>query len=58
MTALLGHPHAVVREAAGEGLVELGGAAVSALRHASARARPDRRSLYTDVLDRIGAGEH
>ncbi|MFI6860540.1 HEAT repeat domain-containing protein [Streptomyces sp. NPDC050421] len=57
VAALLGHPHAVVREAAAEGLVELGGAAVPALRHASARARPDRRSLYADVLERIGAGE-
>lgn len=55
VTGLLGHPHAVVREAAAEGLVELGGAAVPALRHATARARPDRRSLYTDVLERIGA---
>lgn len=58
VTALLGHPHAVVREAAAEGLVGLGGAAVPALRHATARARPDRRSRYTEVLDRIGAGEH
>ncbi|MGW6206997.1 hypothetical protein ACWF9B_25565 [Streptomyces sp. NPDC055089] len=32
--------------------------AVPALRHATARARPDRRSRYTEVLDRIGAGEH
>ncbi|TXS47328.1 HEAT repeat domain-containing protein [Streptomyces sp. OR43] len=56
VTELLGHPHAVVREAAAEGLVGLGGAAVPALRHATARARPDRRSRYTEVLDRIGAG--
>ncbi|MFI5770712.1 HEAT repeat domain-containing protein [Streptomyces sp. NPDC051658] len=58
VTGLLGHPHAVVREAAAEGLVELGGAAVPALRNATAHARPDRRSLYTEVLDRIRAGEH
>lgn len=58
VTALLGHPHAVVREAAAEGLVGLGGAAVPALRRATARARPDRRSRYTEILDRIGAGEH
>lgn len=58
VTGLLGHAHAVVRETAAEGLVELGGAAVPALRHAAARARPDRRSRYTDVLERIGAGEH
>ncbi|WP_406098437.1 HEAT repeat domain-containing protein [Streptomyces sp. NBC_01013] len=56
VTTLLGHPRAVVREAAAEGLVELGGAAVPVLRHAAARARPDRRSRYTDVLDRIGEG--
>ncbi|MFG3139516.1 HEAT repeat domain-containing protein [Streptomyces sp. NPDC048211] len=56
VTALLGHPHAVVREAAVEGLVGLGPAAVPALRHAAARARPDRRCRYTQVLDRIGAG--
>ncbi|MFJ6435728.1 HEAT repeat domain-containing protein [Streptomyces sp. NPDC091416] len=58
VTALLGHPHAVVREAAAEGLVGLGGAAVPALRRATARARPDRRSRYTEVLDRIAAGGH
>ncbi|MFD7492887.1 HEAT repeat domain-containing protein [Streptomyces sp. NPDC059832] len=58
VTGLLGHPHAVVREAAAEGLVELGGAAVPALRNAAAHARPDRRCLYTEVLDRIRAAEH
>lgn len=57
VTGLLGHPHAVVREAAAEGLVTLAGAAVPALRNAAAHARPDRRSRYTDVLDRIRAGE-
>ncbi|MEE1746964.1 HEAT repeat domain-containing protein [Streptomyces sp. JV184] len=57
VTGLLGHPHAVVREAATEGLVTLAGAAVPALRNAAAHARPDRRSRYTDVLDRIRAGE-
>ncbi|MFE6665450.1 HEAT repeat domain-containing protein [Streptomyces sp. NPDC057697] len=55
VTGLLGHPHAIVREAAAEGLVTLAGAAVPALRHAAAHARPDRRSRYTDVLDRIRA---
>ncbi|MFG3528449.1 HEAT repeat domain-containing protein [Streptomyces sp. NPDC047917] len=57
VTDLLGHPLAVVRRAAAEALVELGGAAVPALRRAAAHARPDRRSRYTDVLDRIRAGE-
>ncbi|MFF3177252.1 HEAT repeat domain-containing protein [Streptomyces sp. NPDC057900] len=57
VTGLLGHPHATVRDAAAEALAGLGGAAVPALRHAAARARPDRRSQYTDLLDRIAAGE-
>ncbi|WP_326764722.1 HEAT repeat domain-containing protein [Streptomyces sp. NBC_01591] len=56
VTGLLGHPHPVVRETAADGLVEMGGPAVPALRKAAARARPDRRTLYTDVLDRIRAG--
>ncbi|MGW2181765.1 HEAT repeat domain-containing protein [Streptomyces sp. NPDC001732] len=58
VTGLLAHPHAVVRGAAAEGLVELGGAAVPALRKAAARARPDRRSRYTSVLDRIRTSEN
>lgn len=33
----------------------LGGSAVPALRHAAARAR---RARYTDLLERIGAGEY
>ncbi|MFD0628050.1 HEAT repeat domain-containing protein [Streptomyces sanglieri] len=57
VTGLLGHPHPVVRETAADGLVELGGPAVPALRKAAAHARPDRRTLYTDVLDRIRVGE-
>ncbi|MFD8825653.1 HEAT repeat domain-containing protein [Streptomyces sp. NPDC059605] len=57
VTGLLAHPHAVVRGAAVEGLVELGPAAVPVLRKAAARARPDRRSRYTSVLDRIGNPE-
>ncbi|MFD8026883.1 HEAT repeat domain-containing protein [Streptomyces lavendulae] len=55
VTGLLGHPHPAVRKAAAEGLVGMGRAAVPALRHASVHARPDRRSLYTVVLDRIRA---
>ncbi|MFD4137613.1 HEAT repeat domain-containing protein [Streptomyces sp. NPDC058572] len=56
VTALLDHAHPVVRRAAAEGLVSLGEAAVPTLTHAAARARPDRRRLYTDVLDRIELG--
>ncbi|MFI6698406.1 HEAT repeat domain-containing protein [Streptomyces sp. NPDC050509] len=51
----LAHPHPVVRTAATEGLVTLGARAVPALRRAAGHARPDKRSLYTDVLDRITA---
>ncbi|MFJ4900301.1 HEAT repeat domain-containing protein [Streptomyces sp. NPDC088727] len=58
VTGLLGHPHATVRDAAAEALAGLGGAAVPALRHAAAHARPDRRSRYTDLLDRIEADGH
>ncbi|MFG2599807.1 HEAT repeat domain-containing protein [Streptomyces sp. NPDC048462] len=58
VTGLLGHPHATVRVAAAEALAELGGTAVPVLRHAAARARPDRRSLYTDILARIEADGH
>ncbi|MFJ1675999.1 HEAT repeat domain-containing protein [Streptomyces sp. NPDC088251] len=54
VTGLLAHPRPVVRRAAAEGLIGMGGAAVPALRHAAAHARPDRRSVYTSVLDRIG----
>ncbi|ATZ28961.1 HEAT repeat protein [Streptomyces lavendulae subsp. lavendulae] len=58
VTGLLGHPHPAVRKAAAEGLVGMGTAAVPALRHAAGNARPDRRPLYTVVLDRIrAAGE-
>lgn len=55
VTALLGHPHPVVRRAAAEGLVTVGTPAAPALRRAADHARPDRRSLYTDVLERITA---
>ncbi|MEU6015895.1 HEAT repeat domain-containing protein [Streptomyces sp. NPDC047515] len=54
VTALLAHPHPVVRRTAAEGLAGMGEAAIPALRRAAAHARPDRRSLYTDLLDRIG----
>jgi hypothetical protein len=57
VTALLDHTHPVVRRAAAEGLLVLGEAAVPTLTRAAARARPDRRRLYTDVLDRIDRAE-
>lgn len=53
IVALLTHPHAGVRRAAAAGLAEVGSPAVPALRHAAGRARPDRRHLYTAVLERI-----
>lgn len=53
VAALLEHPHAVVREAAAQGLLTLGTPAVPTLRRAADHARPDRRSVYTDVLHRI-----
>ncbi|GAA1364434.1 HEAT repeat domain-containing protein [Streptomyces beijiangensis] len=53
LTALLEHPHPVVRKAAAEGLLRMGAPAVPALRHAAARARPDKRSLYTGLLDEL-----
>ncbi|MFF3210168.1 HEAT repeat domain-containing protein [Streptomyces sp. NPDC002886] len=57
VTGLLEHPHPVVRRAAAEGLVGMGAPAVPALRRAVVHARPDRRSLYADVLERITAGQ-
>ncbi|WP_405568787.1 HEAT repeat domain-containing protein [Streptomyces sp. NBC_01167] len=53
VTALLEHPHPVVRTAAADGLTLWGTPAVPALRHALDHARPDKRSVYRDVLDRI-----
>ncbi|QHZ00171.1 hypothetical protein SSPS47_34295 [Streptomyces sp. S4.7] len=55
VVALLGHPHPAVRAAAVDGLAHLGGRAVPALRHAADHARPDKRSAYAAVLDRITA---
>lgn len=57
IVALLGHPHPAVRGAAADGLLHLGRRAVPALRHTADHARPDRRSVYTSVLDRITATE-
>ncbi|MGW7053991.1 HEAT repeat domain-containing protein [Streptomyces sp. NPDC054887] len=53
VTALLDHPHPVVRGAAREGLLLMPGPATAALRHATGHARPDKRHLYADVLDLI-----
>jgi HEAT repeat protein len=53
LVRLLDHAKPVVGRAARDALVGFGGAAVPVLRRAAARARPDRRSLYTDVLAEI-----
>ncbi|MET4921750.1 HEAT repeat domain-containing protein [Streptomyces sp. PSRA5] len=55
IVALLDHPHPVVRGAAVDGLLRLGRRAAPTLRHTADHARPDRRSVYTSVLDRIMA---
>ncbi|MGW4627323.1 HEAT repeat domain-containing protein [Streptomyces rubiginosohelvolus] len=56
LVRLLDHAKPTVRRAAREAVVGFGGAAVPALRRAEAHARPDRRSLYTEVLARITEG--
>ncbi|MET7459859.1 HEAT repeat domain-containing protein [Nonomuraea sp. NPDC005501] len=53
LVGLLTHSHPVVRRAACDGLVLLGAPAIPALRYAAGRARPDRRQLFTSVLERI-----
>ncbi|MQY08841.1 HEAT repeat domain-containing protein [Actinomadura macrotermitis] len=55
LVGLLTHARPPVRRAAGQGLVLLGAAAVPALTHAAGRARPDRRPVYTGVLEAIAA---
>ncbi|MEU2393406.1 HEAT repeat domain-containing protein [Streptomyces sp. NPDC007369] len=55
VTRLLEHSRPAVRRAAAEGLIAVGAPAVPALRRAAVRVRPDKRSLYTEVLDRIAA---
>ncbi|MEV6521910.1 HEAT repeat domain-containing protein [Longispora sp. NPDC051575] len=54
LVELLSHPHPTVRRASAAALELIGPAAVPALRHAAGRARPDRRAVYTAVLDRLG----
>ncbi|MGO1022580.1 HEAT repeat domain-containing protein [Streptomyces rubiginosohelvolus] len=53
LVRLLDHAKPMVRSAARDAVVGFGGAAVPALRRAEAHARPDRRSLYTEVLAQI-----
>jgi HEAT repeat protein len=50
---LLTHSHPTVRRATADGLVLLGAQAIPALRHAAGRARPDKRHLYTTVLEKL-----
>lgn len=50
---LLTHSHPAVRRATSDGLVLLGAPAIPALKHAAGRARPDKRHLYTTVLEKI-----
>ncbi|MFD0903615.1 hypothetical protein, partial [Actinomadura sediminis] len=57
LVALLGHARPVVARDAREALVRLGETAVPALRHAEGRARPDRRHVYTGLIDRIREAE-
>ncbi|WP_326586324.1 HEAT repeat domain-containing protein [Streptomyces sp. NBC_01294] len=57
VTGLLEHPHPVVRRTAAEGLISLGTPAIPALRHAADHVRPDKRSLYTAVLEQIVTAE-
>ncbi|MEU1192756.1 HEAT repeat domain-containing protein [Streptomyces sp. NPDC005859] len=53
LTGLLEHSHPAVRTTAAKGLVDMGGPAIPALTHAAAHVRPDKRSLYTEVLEQI-----
>nr|WP_313905282.1 hypothetical protein [Streptomyces sp. CS-7] len=56
LVRLLDHAKPAVRRAARDAVVGFGGAAVPALRRAETHARPDRRSLYTEVLAQITDG--
>ncbi|MFI0356013.1 HEAT repeat domain-containing protein [Actinomadura sp. 9N407] len=55
LVGLLADTRVPVRKEAGDGLVRYGAAAIPALKHAAGRARPDRRPLYTAVLEQISA---
>lgn len=50
---LLADRHPAVRRAAEDALIYLGEPSRSALRHATASARPDRRPLYLRILARL-----
>jgi HEAT repeat protein len=52
----LGHPQAVVRDAARDALLHLGQDALPALRHAVGQARPDRRAALQRVLADVEHG--
>ncbi|MFE1412289.1 HEAT repeat domain-containing protein [Streptomyces sp. NPDC058746] len=53
LTGLLEHPHPAVRKAAAEALIDLGPSAIPGLRRAAVHARPDKRPLYTEPLERL-----
>ncbi|WP_433256392.1 HEAT repeat domain-containing protein [Streptosporangium sp. CA-135522] len=55
LVELLTHSHPAVRKAASDGLVLLGAPAIPALRHAAGKARPDKRHLFTSVLEKIAS---
>lgn len=57
LVGLLTHSHPAVRRAASDGLVLLGTPATPALKHAAGRARPDKRHLYTTVLEQIATAQ-
>jgi len=57
LVALLTDRSPTVQRAAAEALVHLGEASRGALRHALAGARPDRRAVYAEVLERLGTGD-
>ncbi|WP_285548825.1 HEAT repeat domain-containing protein [Actinoplanes regularis] len=50
---LLTHSNATVRKTAAAGLIHIGSPAIPALRHAAGRARPDKRHVYTAILDQL-----
>ncbi len=57
VVGLLEHPNPTVRGAAADGLTRMGAPTIPALRRAADHARPDRRSRYTELLERITAAQ-
>jgi hypothetical protein len=53
LVELLGDRSPVVRRAAADALIYLGEPSRGALRHAASHARPDRRKLYAEILERL-----